>query len=136
MIDYGRYRYKLAISNLPKKNSKMGIIIYALLINIGPIMHSLADIWQKPFFIICDRLKQFLPKLSHIDPMLINNAYIIMPIAQLLSPKRSLYDFYSPSYIKIQFSASLKKGRGRYLREIFEFFLGKLEFANLYLYLP
>ena len=50
MIDYGRYRYKLAISNLPKKNSKMGIIIYALLINIGPIMHSLADIWQKPFF--------------------------------------------------------------------------------------
>ena len=50
MIDYGRYRYKLAISNLPKKNSKLGIIIYALLINIGPIMHSLADIWQKPFF--------------------------------------------------------------------------------------
>ena len=44
------------------------------------------------------KFSQLSPKLS-IDPMLISNTNINVPVAQLLSPKLSLYDFHSSSCI-------------------------------------
>ena len=88
-----------------------------LLIPIGSILLSLEENRQKPFYVLSrsnrDSPKLFCsisPKISKIDPMGISNTNINMHIAHLLSPKWSLYDFRSPSYINLQ---SVTNGRGQ-----------------------
>ena len=66
------------------------------------------------FFISKNSFLQFTPKLIERGPMLTNETYINVLIARLLSPKLSLYDFHSSSYMNAQ-SAKIdvaKKGCG------------------------
>ena len=94
-----------------------GHINIRILINIGPIVLSLEDMGQKLFSSFCDSQKQFLPiiaKTKQDRPYNYRYANINVPIAHLLSPKWSLYDFHSSSYMNAWSEkwAWPKNGRG------------------------